>query len=246
MKKPLEWEREFIERLADQPLGKKAWAKLQTAGLGDFAKYLLYQGYAFGDSIPAEVSKGLGQINSAVSKLLYAGDVAREREDDPEARKFKARLNRKLNDLAATEWPYQNPEVRTFADAVCTYGPIGALTLSEITVDNGKARQNVTRYGPKLLLVPLRAGAKARGVDLTLAELTELAYAANEDTNPLDKNTLQRFFKLPDVSLMEAAWQRHFEASEAWDVQDLASINEAVMRELAGIQRDSSGLENSP
>lgn len=242
MKTPLEWERAFIETLTDQPFGKKAWAKLQTAGLGEFAKYLLYQGYAFGDSVPAQVSKGLGQINSAVGKLLYAGEVARERKDDPEAKKFEDKLREKRDALAITEWPYQNPGVRTFADAVCAYPLIGNFTLSEITTENGKARQNVTRYAEKQLLVVLRAGAKARSVPITLQELAELAYAAGEKADPLDKNTLQRFFKYPDVELAEAAWQRHFEATELWD---LLSIADAVKQELAEAQRSPNGPEKS-
>lgn len=243
MKNPLEWEREFIEKLADQPSGRKAWVKLEAAWLGDFAKYLLYQGYAFGDSVPAEVSGGLGNANSRVSPLKRAKRIAQERQDDPRTQLFRARLDAATENIGDAEWPFQNPHVKTFADAAKAYPEIGSLPVEKAKQAIGDGRQSIERYGRKQLLVVLRAGAKARDVPLTLTELAELAYAANEDADPLDKNTLQRFFRLRDVGRTEAAFQRHFEASEIWD---LLSICEAVKQELAGIQRDPNGLENSP
>lgn len=231
------WHRKFTEyiQVNKRSPAAIAWGRLQSAGLGDFAKYNLLQFYAYGESVPAEVAKGLGEINSALDKLKYAIEVVRQRENDPRAEKSRSRLDRTLTSAAIAKWPYRNPQVKTTADASAVYGVIGNQTLNEATADNGKARQNVTRYGGKLLLVILRAGANARGVNLSLTELSDLAYAAGNNPEPLDKNTLQRFFTYEEIQLIETTFQRHFEASEEWDLFD---IFEAIKREISQAGRE--------
>jgi hypothetical protein len=236
MKKlPLDWEREFTEKLTNQHLGRKAWVRLQHAGLVDFAKFLLYHYYAFGDSVPKEISKKDANAIKRLGAFKYAQRKAREREHDPKAERFNEKLRRKRDAFGEAEWPYKNPQVKTYADAAVTYPKIGSMQIEQAAGEMGAARQTLERYGGKLLLVILCAGAEARNIHLSLTELSELAYAAVDDADPLDKNTLQRFFAYDDIQLIEQAYLRQFNASEEWD---LFSIGEAVKQEIGEIRRD--------
>lgn len=234
MKDPREWEQGFIERLKQQPHGLKAWEKLRCAGLLDFIKFHLYC-YAVWRPFKRPVRRGLRETTRALKKLRDAIKADRE-----QVRGSRRKLEKVLENAATTRWPYENPAVKTLADASAAYPVIGNLTLQEATIDNGKARQNVKRYDGKEFLIIVRAGAKARGVHLTMAELVELAHAAREDAGYISENALQRFFAYESVQRMEAAFQRQFEASEVWD---MFSIHEAVKQELAQASSKSQTLK---
>jgi hypothetical protein len=227
---PLEWEQEFIGNLCDHPQGNKAWNELKSAGMGDFSKFLLYQFHAFGAPVPAEVSKGLGDINSGLKKLQYADQVATEHQGGSRAEKFAAKRERASDNAGKSRWPFHDEQVKVFADAASAFSCIGLLPLDQAPAVIGDARQAVSRFGGKQLLMILRAGAKARGIRLSLTGLMELAYAAGQNANPLDKNTLQRFFALPEIKRIEQSFQHHFESSEEWD---LIRITETVRQEIA-------------
>ena len=239
MKQPFEWEREFISGLRCHPSGKKAWERLEAAGLGEFAKFLLYRAYAYGASVSAEVSERLGEQNAPIQALKRAERVARERQGDPRAQMFEKRHQAALENVENALWPFQNERVQTWGDAKREYSVLGALPLDQMAAVSGVGRQDVARYEVKTALVILLAAERASQVDLSLTELSELAYAAGleaagldkENPNPpLDTHALQRFFAQDDIRRAEKAWQRHFEASEGWD---LCRISEAVKREIA-------------
>jgi hypothetical protein len=230
MTDPLKWEQEFIGKLRNQPLGKKAWKELQSAGMDDFAKFLLYQFHAFSISVPAEISEGLGVINAGLRKLQYAAQVATERQGDPRAKKFAARWEKARDKAGKTLWPFHNERVKSLADSASIYPCVWLLHLDQAPAVIGDGRQAVSRFGGKVLLVILRAGAKARGIQLSLTGLVELAYAAGQNTDPFEKSALQRFFALPEIKRVEQSFQRHFESSEDWD---LNRITDTVLQEIA-------------
>jgi hypothetical protein len=73
-----------------------------------------------------------------------------------------------------------------------------------------EVRQTLLRDHEKGTLAVLRAGAKAHGVELSLAELVELAEAAHPSDPPLDKNVLQRYFDQPNVTGAEQFYRTRF------------------------------------
>jgi hypothetical protein len=73
------------------------------------------------------------------------------------------------------------------------------------------AREALLRDDGKMLLAIIRAGAKAHGVELSAAELLELADAAHPSDPPVDKNVLQRFFDRPNIIEAERNLQTHFD-----------------------------------
>jgi hypothetical protein len=198
--------------------------------MGDFAEYLLHQLYAFGASVAAQIGTGLGEINSRLKKLDYADWTARDRIGGPTSEAFPKKRDKAIENAGRADWPFQNQQVETFADATRTYPVMGMLPLHRAMAAIGDGRQALQHYGGKQLLAILRAGAKARGIHISLTEFSELAYAAmiyaaGEGANPkpLDKNTLQRFFAFPDIERLERAFQRRFEASEEWDLEAIAA-----------------------
>lgn len=232
-----DWEQKFNEVLQNQPSGAKAWIDLERAGLGDFAKFVLFQSYAFGDPVSVEIDEGLAKMGKPLKKFRYADKVARENPDNPRA---QAKREKALKELGDSKWPYPNERAKTLAEAKRAYPVLGAIPLDKAPAVHGTVRQDLQRYGGKKLLVALRAAAKARGVDLSLTQLSELAYAASQkDDPPWDKNTLQRFFALPTNRMIEDAWLRRFKDSAEWvsDPRALMAILEAVTQEIGQIPR---------
>lgn len=212
MQRPLQWEKEFLRNLDALPFANRAWQRLTRAGLGDITKVHLYELHAFGDSVPMEISKKDANAIQRLKALQYAQRKAREREHDPKAANFREKLRQKADAFAKTEWPYRNPEVKTYADAALIYPEIGSMLIERAGAEMGQARQNLVRYSGKMLLAVLRAGAQAHGVSLSLMQLVELADAAHPTDPPLEKNTLQRFLKSAQIKRAECGYRQLFEA----------------------------------
>jgi hypothetical protein len=229
VKGPFEWEEEFKEKLCSQPLGGAAWKTLETAGMGDFAKYLLYEFYCYGASEPPKIGRGLAKINSNLERLKYSDTVAREKQGEPSGKKFADKRKRALENSEKSVWPFRNEQVKTFGDAKANYMPLRMLPLDYARAAIGDGRQALERYEGKTLLVVLRAGAKARKINLSMTQLSELAYAAGENLDPMERQSLQRFFSYPDIKRVERAFQLQFESTEHWD---LFLIAEAVRQEI--------------
>jgi hypothetical protein len=208
---PFQWEKEFLGNLKALRFAERAWGRLADAKLDDIAKVVLYQYHAFGDSVPAEISEGLGDINSRLERLKRADRMARKRQDDGRARMFATRREQAIERAAETPWPFRNEQVETAAVAAVAYSDFGALPLDQATAVIGDGRQALERYGGKMLLAVLRVGANAHGVRLSLTELVELADTAHPSDPPLDRNTLQRFLAQPAIKHAEQAYRESFE-----------------------------------
>lgn len=211
MDSPFEWEKEFFGNLEALLFAKRAWGRLKSAKLDDITKVILYQYQAFGDSLPTEISKGLGYAASRLKSLKRAERIARKRQDDGRARMFVARREQAIERAAETLWPFRNEQVKTVADAAVAYSDFGALPLDQATALIGDGRQALEHYGGKMLLAVLRVGANAHGVRLSLTELVELADAAHPSDPPLERNTLQRFLVQPAIKRAEQAYRESFE-----------------------------------
>jgi hypothetical protein len=235
MKEPLEWEKEFTQCVSKQHFGNAGWGKLKSAGLGEFTKYLLYEFYRFGISEPPKIGLGLDKINRNLEKLKYSDKVAREKQRHLDAKKFEYKYERARESTSNAEWPFRNEQVRTFGSAVVAYPPLGMLTFEHVRAAIGDGRQALESYAGKTLLVVLRAGAKARAIRLSLSELSELAYCANDGLGPIERQALHRFFSYPDIKRIENAFRRQFESTEDWD---LFRIAEAVIQEITSSPSD--------
>lgn len=215
MQQPLDWEREFTKNLRSLRLARKAWNNLKDARLDGPAKVFLYQLYAFGSAAPREVGEGLKRINSGLRNMQRA----KRREGSGEK-------------VANMVWPFKNDRVKTLADAAVTYPCIGRLPLSRARQFIGDGAQSITHYGGKVYLVPLRAWAKACGIDLSLMTLAELWDAADPswESDPMNrKNTLQRFFALPEIQRVEKAFRSHLAASDCLNT----TVFEAILQDVA-------------
>lgn len=204
------WASKFDEERTRDLLAQKAWKRLCEAGLGDAAKRLLWE-YATADDALLEVAKGSRHMARNLKALRRADRVAKERADDSRAEMFSRRSELAARDAAQSAWPFRNPYVTTLEDAAATYPVVGNLPSEEATAAVSKSGDAVRRFGAKILLAILRAGARVYDVDLSLGELVALATCANPGRGcPLDERSLRRFLKTATIREAEPAYAHLF------------------------------------
>jgi hypothetical protein len=212
--RPDKWEQHFFANFVNeenpllQKAAKEAWRKLQQVGLDNIAEQLLWE-YATCKSPVAEIRSGIRHMDHNLKARSRAVRVAKERSSGPRAARFEKRLKDATMIAAQTEWPFHNPNLKTWGDAASAYPVIADLPLSH--AGNPKAGDALRRYGGKFFLAILRVGARAHGVHLSPYALAVLAWCARSDTL-LDERALRRFLKLKAIQFAEPGYLRLFEA----------------------------------
>jgi hypothetical protein len=207
------WLRQFLENLEDTSdyqvrLARKVWMELERAGLGIISMELLWE-YAIADKPIAEVSKGLKRVTHNLKALRRADQVAEERSDDPRREIFAQRSKDAAETAAQTEWPFHNQSVKTLSDAASNYALVGKLSVADAASSRGG--DTLRRYGAKIPLAILRAGAHAHGVHLSPNALVALGHCASPD-RVLDERVLRRFLKNPVIQEAETGYVGLFES----------------------------------
>jgi len=135
--------------------------------------------------------------------------VAKERSDDPRAEMFAQRSAELAGIAAQTPWPFDNRSVMTLEDAASNYPLIGRLPAASSAGSLSRSGDALRRFGPKILLAILRAGARNSSVELSSNELAALAVCARPNSL-LDARSLRRFLKMPGIQAAEPAYQHLF------------------------------------
>lgn len=209
---PAIWLRQFLKNLEDTSdhqvrLARKAWSELERAGLGIISMQLLWE-YAIADEPIAKVSEGVKRMAHNLKALRRADQVAEEKSDDPRREMFAQRSKDAAETAAQTAWPFHNQSVKTLSDAASHYPLVGNLSVADAA--SSKDGDTLRRYGAKILLAILRAGAHAHGVHLSPNALVALGHCASPD-RILDERVLRRFLKDPAIQKAEPAYLGRFE-----------------------------------
>jgi hypothetical protein len=205
----LPWERRFLDDCNADPLARKAWLRLEKAGLGEACKGLLWD-YADGPEHFGEIQR----VTALIVRNVQAFDRAQREEQrrlslsDPRAQMFRERKEAAIKVLARTPWRIPG---MTCADAVRVYGWSCLFDLRRI-------RALVGRSGLNHMLVILRVGAMERGVRLSgneLAALAGYAIAALDDDGyageKLDGGAVRRILRESWIPAAEAGYRAVFE-----------------------------------
>lgn len=204
-----EWERDFLVRCSEDPKAKRAWNKLAETGLADVSKRLLWEYYTFGDMVIASICRGIKRMDHNHKALGRADRVVEERSGDPRTEMFAQRSAELAGIAARTPWPFDNPNTVTLEDAASKYPLVGRLPITPSAGSLSRHGDALRRFGPKILLATLRAGALNSSVDLSSNELAALASCANPDCF-LAARSLRRFLKLPAIRAAEPAYRYLF------------------------------------
>jgi hypothetical protein len=191
-------------------LAKKTWTDLEAAGLGNVCKTLLWE-YFNGEKYSAEMQRRMGEIVHNSKAVGRAQRVKQERLNDHRAQLFSQRYEEAVETALQSQWPFHNSDVRTLGEAALSYpGTIGALPTDKAASALAKDRESVRRFGPKILLVVLRIGAKAHSIHVTANSLAALANCADPN-HYLDGRSLRRFLKEPSMQAAEPHFQALFQ-----------------------------------
>ena len=197
VRKMLDWERRFVDRCDLEPLAKRAWYRLEGAGLGNACKRLLWE-YAQGQEGLAEIQRGTALLIHNSRALERAMRQEQARASDPRAQMFRERREKAARVLDGTPWPFRNQRIATFSDAVRAYPSQDWSTLRRV-------RALITRSGPNFMLAILRAGARKRSVDLSGNEIAALVYCATG--SGLDAGAVRRYLRQAWIAEAERDFQ---------------------------------------
>jgi hypothetical protein len=197
----LDWEGRFLRKCKADPLTRKAWLRLERAGIGDACKALLWQ-YAYGQEHFAEIQRGTALIVHNLKAFERAQREEQRRLSDPRAQVFRERRETAKRLLECTPWPFRHSGIATFADANLVYDLNHFRGLRRIRALIGRSK-----LAHMLLL--LQVGAMAYGVKLSGNVLASLAdYASG---NHLDGGAVRRMLRESWIPSAEAGYRAVFD-----------------------------------
>ena len=202
--KALEWERRFLNSCKCDPGARKAWGRLEKAGIWAACKRLLWE-YATDETSFAEVQRGTALVVHKIEVFNRAHRANEIHSNDPRAQLFRARLEAAASALAKTPWPFRNPSIRTFADANQSYASINLFDLRKVRAIAGRTKL-------AYMITILRDGARAYGVGLSGNELAALSYCATApEGSALEGSAVRRLLREPWVGAGEPHFIAVFE-----------------------------------
>jgi len=196
------WEQRFLNHCDNEPLARKVWVRLEGAGLGNACKQLLWE-YANSQQHFSEIQRGTEKLVRNIQAFVRAERQEQRRAGDPRAQMFRKRREKATRVLAQTPWPFRNPRIATFSDAVRAYP-------SHHWFEQRRIRALIERSGLSYLLAILRAGARKHGVDLSGNEIAALARCSTG--SEIDAGAVRRYLRLPWIPNAEADYQTLFDS----------------------------------
>lgn len=198
----LRWSQRFLNRCHDDSLAKRAWLRLETAGLRNSCYQLLWE-YANGQRQLAEIQCGTKILVRNIQAFQRAHRQEQHHANDARVQMFRERRENAFKVLAQTPWPLRNLHIATFADAVRANPALEWFDLRRV-------RGLIERSGLRYLLAILRACAKEHKVNLSGNEIAALAYCATGSAH--DAGAIRRYLRQPWIPIAEADYQARFDS----------------------------------
>ncbi len=211
----LAWEREFLWAVRADKSAARAWANIEKAGLGGAAKVWLFQYARIAQEGIAEVRRAARLAVHNFKAARRADSVARERAKDPREKMFSKRRADALQVAANAPWPFRNPHAPSLGDAAEDYAAVGLLPLDAAPSAFADAGDALRRYGPKIMLAVLEAGAASYGVALSPRALVALAACAAPGAAELDERSVRRFLRDKTILNARPQYAERFKALQA-------------------------------